>query len=505
MFYLSYMFAELRRRKGRTILTALGLAVGVGLVVTVNALSTGLDNAQQKVLEPLTGVGTDMSVTRPLTITRNGSGQFGNLSKAEQKQLRRLGGGGPGLNFRSLKAGSKINTDTFTAAGQLTFSDSKVSSIAAVSGVSSAAGSLTLTDQHISGTVPKIKIDQSGGGGFGGSGSGSGGPPPTGQFGNSSIKFASRTVTGVDQTHPSLGAVTPGQIVKGSYFTSAGGAREAILSTGYAHSKNLHVGSTVTLGGKTFKVIGIASSPLGGTASDAYVKLATLQNMADLKGQVNTVQVRASDTSHVVPVSTQIKAVFKGASVTTSADLAKRVGGSLTDARNLSSKLGTALELVGLLAAILIASLLTLASVSKRVREIGTLKALGWSQWSVVRQISGESLFQGVLGGVIGAAIGIAGAAAINVVGWTLKATVAGASQASSAAPGGFPGGGFGLGRASSSVTSGSTLVKITTSPDLQLIALAIGLAVLGGLVAGAVGGMRAARMRPAAALRTIE
>lgn len=502
MFYLSYMFAELRRRKGRTILTALGLAVGVGLVVTVNALSTGLDNAQQKVLEPLTGVGTDMSVTRPLTITRNGSGQFGNLSKAEQRQLRRLGGGGPGLNFRDLKAGSKINTDTFTAASQLTFSDSKVSKIAAISGVSSAAGSLTLTDQHISGTVPKIKISQSGGGGFGGSGSGSGGPP---QFGNSSIKFASRTVTGVDQTNPSLGAVTPAQIVTGSYFTASGGAREAILSTGYAHSKNLHVGSTVTLGGKTFKVIGIASSPLGGTASDAYVKLATLQNMADLKGQVNTVQVRASDTSHVVPVSTQIKAGFKGASVTTSADLAKRVGGSLTDARNLSSKLGTALELVGLLAAILIASLLTLASVSKRVREIGTLKALGWSQWSVVRQISGESLFQGVLGGVIGAAIGIAGAAAINAVGWTLKATVAGASQASNAAPGGFPGGGFGLGRASSSVTSGSTLVKITTSPDLQLIALAIGLAVLGGLVAGAVGGMRAARMRPAAALRTIE
>ena len=123
----------------------------------------------------------------------------------------------------------------------------------------------------------------------------------------------------------------------------------------------------------------------------------------------------------------------------------------------------------------------------------------------MVTVVGGESLFQGVLGGVIGAVIGLAGAAAINAVGWTLKATVAGASQASSAAPGGFPGGGFGLGRASSSVTSGSTLVKITTSPDLRLIALAIGLAVLGGLVAGAVGGMRAARMRPAAALRTIE
>ena len=46
MFYLSYMLSELRRRKGRTLLTAFGLALGVGLVVTVTALSTGLDHAQ---------------------------------------------------------------------------------------------------------------------------------------------------------------------------------------------------------------------------------------------------------------------------------------------------------------------------------------------------------------------------------------------------------------------------------------------------------------------------
>ena len=72
MFYLSYMFSELRRRRGRTLLTALGLGVGVGLVVTVTALSTGLDHAQAKVLKPLTGVGTDMSVTtRPLQISNS--------------------------------------------------------------------------------------------------------------------------------------------------------------------------------------------------------------------------------------------------------------------------------------------------------------------------------------------------------------------------------------------------------------------------------------------------
>jgi ABC-type antimicrobial peptide transport system permease subunit len=68
VFYLRYIASELRRRRGRTILTALGLGVGVGLVVTVVALSAGLDNAQSKVLKPLTGVGTDMSVDRPIVV-----------------------------------------------------------------------------------------------------------------------------------------------------------------------------------------------------------------------------------------------------------------------------------------------------------------------------------------------------------------------------------------------------------------------------------------------------
>lgn len=68
MFYVRYVLAEVCRRPGRTVLTGLGLAVGVGLVVIVSALCKGLDDAQGEVLEPLTGVGTDLSVSRPLAV-----------------------------------------------------------------------------------------------------------------------------------------------------------------------------------------------------------------------------------------------------------------------------------------------------------------------------------------------------------------------------------------------------------------------------------------------------
>src|SRR3989442_13993965 len=95
MFYVTYMLSELRRRSGRTVLTALGLAVGIGVVVTVSALSTGLDRAQAKVLAPLTGVGTDLSVSRPIKVDNSSGGGFRGLSSKERQQLEKENGGRP--------------------------------------------------------------------------------------------------------------------------------------------------------------------------------------------------------------------------------------------------------------------------------------------------------------------------------------------------------------------------------------------------------------------------
>ncbi len=493
MFYLGYMLSELRRRKGRTLLTALGLGVGVGLVVTVSALSKGVDDAQQKVLKPLTGVGTDMSVTRPLKFGQNGPQIPGGLSAAERKQLQQENGPRRFNLANQAKPGEKFTRTDFTSAAQLSFPASQVAKIAQLNGVDAASGSLTLNAVTVKGTVPKNGFQRP-----------QQGPPGTQPQGGGQQQTAGRapfdidslSVTGVDESKPELAAVNG---------FHAGSAREAVLNESYARRNSLSKGDTISLGGKKFTIIGLASSPLGGQASDVYVKLAQLQKISDRAGRVNSLQVRAKSTDDVAAVEKSIKATMSGASVTTASDLADRVGGSLKDAKNLSGKLGTALTIVALVAAFLIATLLTLSSVTKRIRELGTLKALGWPGRTVVRQVTGESVLQGLLGGVLGALIGIGGAALVTALAPTLEATVAAPQRAGG--PGGGPGGGavFGLGRAADAVTSGTEKIALSAPVDVGLIALAIGLALLGGLIAGSAGGLRASRLRPADALRHID
>ena len=91
----------------------------------------------------------------------------------------------------------------------------------------------------------------------------------------------------------------------------------------------------------------------------------------------------------------EIETALPQAQVASSKDVADTISGSLVDASNLSHDLGLALSVVAAVAAFLLAALLALSSVGKRVRELGTLKALGWTQRMVVRQIAGESLATG--------------------------------------------------------------------------------------------------------------
>jgi len=636
MFAVGYAWNELRRRWSRTVVTAVGLAAGVGLVMGIVGVSDGLTQAQNKVLSPLSSVGTDIIVTRTVdatstsstasttTTTSPGGGGFGGGGGGGGGGFfgagAGRGGGGAGsiaslnasdqaalLNANSSvltdlaklgPAGTQFTYDFFVPGTLITFPQAAVSDVAALKGVASAVPGLSLQALHETGTVPsqtdtvttggqtiqsvqrpppltaaqsaavRACIEASGafgspttttttpgkstttttpagnsgpggpgGGGAGGGGAGGGGGLATrggdafGGFGGAAFGSAitkclpasyqqyvaqvvvpeqtitrvlnppttntetkSYTVAGVNPSDTSTGLITTAQVVSGKWF-GANPADEILVNTAYASTNGIKVGQTLTIDKTTFTVVGLVNPTLTGDTSDIYFDLSTLQSLGSNTSRVNEVLVKVDKSSDVTAVAAAIHKELPGAQVLTNKQLSGQVTGSLSDAHTLATHLGGALAVIVLLAAFLIAALLTLSSIAKRVREIGTLRAIGWSRGRVVRQIVGETVGIGILGGILGVAVGIGICALIGAVGPALTSTSSGTAVGAS--------------------TVGAIFHQATTAPtankvhlrapiDLAIVLLGLGSAVIGGLVAGIAGGWRASRLAPATALRDL-
>ncbi len=72
--YGRYLRRELAGRKKQTAIVAIGLAIAIGLVIVVNALTTGVRDAQTQSLAAVYGVGTDLTVTGAAAEPGDGTG-----------------------------------------------------------------------------------------------------------------------------------------------------------------------------------------------------------------------------------------------------------------------------------------------------------------------------------------------------------------------------------------------------------------------------------------------
>ena len=118
-----------------------------------------------------------------------------------------------------------------------------------------------------------------------------------------------------------------------------------MVDANYATQNKLTVGSTIAIGNSSgtatnFKVIGIVSEPAGDNPSDVYIPLAVAQTLANMRSDVNTIYVAASSSSNIPAVQSEIQKALPSDTVTTSADLANEVTGSLSSASSLANNLG---------------------------------------------------------------------------------------------------------------------------------------------------------------------
>ena len=390
--FFTYLRRELRRRMRQAIFISLGLALGIGLVITVTAASSGVKAAQGTVLQNLYGVGTSATVTsapaagsfapgRPQLHLQAGRDdqarpadrdaqprQLGRLDGDHDLEAERRGGRGRRADRRATWTPRSRSPTSPPAAGA----------------AGAAASAVRRWRRR-----PRRRRRRS----FRGPGSFNAGNTVT--------------VDGVDlsASGQALGPLSNGTLSSGRTLKASDASSDvAVVDASYAKSASLKVGSDVTIASTKFPVVGIVTDPASDASADVYIPLARAQALASppMTGKVNTIYVAADSSADIAAVQKEIQQAVPGATVTTSADLASEVTGSLASASSLANNLGKWLAIAVLVAAFLLASLLTMAAVSRRVREFGTLKALGWRSRRVIGQVMGESITMGIIGGVVG-------------------------------------------------------------------------------------------------------
>lgn len=484
--YWTYLRRELSGRKKQTIIVAAGLAIAIALVIIVNALSAGVRDAQAQALESVYGVGTDLTVTGAMAEPGEGGG-----ARFEFDQ----GGGQTADDGSTALSQSRLMTDFMRG----TLESSTVATVADVDGVAAASGALSLTNSTFSGELPQPP----GGDQPGEVVEGQGDAPQDGggrSFGGGSFEVEAFTVLGIDPAESSVGPLASVEVSDGRELDRGDAGQDvAVIDASYASTAGLAVGGTIDVGGTDVEIVGIVSSTgsSADTAADVYLPLDVAQDLSGAGDVISTVYVQAESADQIAAVQSAIEDELPEASVSSQSDLASTVSGSLSSATALITNLGTWLSLLALAVAVVLAVLFTIAGVSRRTREFGTLKAIGWSNGRVVGQVAGESVVQGLIGGAVGLVVGLAGVWAINVIQPTISA-----APTAQPGPGGGPGGG---GPGFIQELSATTTDIVLTAPvTAWVIVAAVGLSIAGGLIAGAFGGWRAARLSPAEALRSV-
>ena len=244
------------------------------------------------------------------------------------------------------------------------------------------------------------------------------------------------------------------------------GQREIMLGDLLAANLKKAPGDTLEIQGTPFQVVGVFHATSALEAGAVLLPLDQMQKLNSLEGKITTVHVRLksppaglSTEAWQRQAQAQIEAVLPGMRAVPAAD---RAGNNQLVRLAHASAWGT--SLIALLIGVLGIANTMAMSVFERTREIGILRAIGWPRRQVVLLIQAEAAALGLCGGCAGLAIGL------------------GALRILARVP--------------------QTAGVVTASVPILLLAEALGIAVLAGLVAGALPAWRAAQLSPVDALR---
>lgn len=282
-------------------------------------------------------------------------------------------------------------------------------------------------------------------------------------------------------------------LVKGRFLDGPG---QALLDETYAKEKGLDLGDTVRVLDKSFHVVGLVAAARASkiAVANVYTLLAEAQALAEASPQVQAVSpFDAGDVNlvfleaehgEILTLAATLKATMGDKiAIATPESFLRRLGSLFA----LSDKFASAASLLVLLVAFLMVFKTIAGNIQERAKEIAVLKCLGWSNGSIVWQLSAEALTLCLLAGVLGvliawlAMLGLSAQELRIPIPWEMSPT-----------PHFLPGG-------------GDPVFKTLLLParlSWPLVGLALALSLLVGGVASALCVARITRIKPSEVLR---
>lgn len=203
----------------------------------------------------------------------------------------------------------------------------------------------------------------------------------------------------------------PPEVTEGRLL-AAGATSEIVLGEGASSDLGVGVGGTVEIDDVEFVVVGLYRSEVLWEESGAFAPLTAVQDIANRRDVVSVahVTIEAGETPEAVAarIEEQVPTVV---GIVTGSDIGKVDSGfQLIDAANIAiSGLAIVIGGIGVMNTMVM-------SIFERTREIGILRAVGWSGARVVRMIVIEALLLCVAAAAVGAFAGVLATRAILLV-----------------------------------------------------------------------------------------
>jgi putative ABC transport system permease protein len=511
-------FRNISRRKIRALLVIIALGFSLAIMISIPAGITANQNATQSLTENLSNAidqtkaqlnstitQTETSINQTLTqidcsLTPSAPQGFGfSISDFGNFTPGQFGGGGRDFNFTPGQFDSAIISGgfgggPFGGGGSNPMNQTYYSDISNVTGVAAVSPVLQVTEGH--NVTVAARINTFGGQTFGGNQ-------------NFTRLVADYIIEGIPLTSDLVNnyQILPSNITAGRNL-QAGDTGVVLLSENNTAYFGVGVGDTVTILDKNFQVIGIHGNSALSDTQTLYMNLSDAQALTNNTGYITTLHVFAANAADVSAVASAVSTLHPELDVTTAQQRLEQLqtlqSTYQTQLINAESTYNTQVQnaqvtmnqtqtqafeeiIVAVVATSLIVLFVMLYTVRERTKEIGTLKAIGFSNRAVMSQFMLEGVLLSVMAGAVAIVIGTVAAPFLSSV---LLPTVSSSVNIFSA------GGGNAL-RATPATTATSI---ISVSPELMLIAF--GAAVILGAVGSLYPAWRAAKTRPAEAMR---